>query len=87
MEKPNIAHRIVMIEVLLQAQHKSQFVSRNGERIWLERGQAATSYQKKLKTLIFLRLHQKFRGAVEKLVNLVFGQRMRESHGQRKESC
>jgi hypothetical protein len=38
-------HRIVMIELILQAQFKDGDVVRNGEIIHLKRGQIATSYQ------------------------------------------
>ncbi|GAB3801500.1 hypothetical protein GCM10028868_26450 [Virgibacillus kimchii] len=38
-------HRIVLIELLLQAQFKDGEVVRNGEIIFLKRGQIATSYQ------------------------------------------
>jgi hypothetical protein len=38
-------HRVVMIELLLQAQFKDGYVSRNGEALFLKRGQIATSYQ------------------------------------------
>lgn len=39
------SHRIVMIELLLQAQFKDGDVARNGEILHLKRGQIATSYQ------------------------------------------
>lgn len=39
------SHRIVMIELLLQAQFQDGDVVRNGEIIYLKRGQVATSYQ------------------------------------------
>lgn len=39
------AHRMVMIEILLQAQWQDGDVVRNGEIIHLKRGQVATSYQ------------------------------------------
>lgn len=38
-------HRLVMLEILLQAQFKDGEVARNGEIIFLKRGQLATSYQ------------------------------------------
>lgn len=38
-------HRVVMIELLLQAQFQDREVARNGEIIFLKRGQIATSYQ------------------------------------------
>jgi hypothetical protein len=38
-------HRIVMLEILLQAQFQDGEVVRNGEIIFLKRGQMATSYQ------------------------------------------
>lgn len=37
--------RVVLIELLLQAQHQDSKVVRNGEIIFLKRGQIATSYQ------------------------------------------
>lgn len=39
------SHRLVMIELLLQAQFKDGDVARNGEILHLKRGQIATSYQ------------------------------------------
>ena len=40
-----LKQRIVALELLLQAKHTAGFVSRNGEKVWLEAGQIATSYQ------------------------------------------
>mgnify|MGYP001255359665 FL=1 len=38
-------HKVVMIELILQAQFRDGEVVRNGEIIHLKRGQIATSYQ------------------------------------------
>lgn len=40
-----VTHKIILIELLLQAQFSSGEVVRNGEILYLERGQVATSYQ------------------------------------------
>ena len=69
----NIAHRIVMLELLLQAQHTPQFVSRNGEKIWLDRGQIATSYQQLANDVNSSDITPKVvRGAINKLEKLEF---------------
>lgn len=69
----NLAHQRVFIEVLLQAQHTGKYVSRNGERIWLERGQIATSYQKLAGSINQPEITPKVvRGAIEKLCKLGF---------------
>ncbi|WP_191560429.1 hypothetical protein [Metabacillus idriensis] len=39
-------HRVVLIEIILQAQFQDAEAARNGEIIFLKRGQLATSYRK-----------------------------------------
>lgn len=45
------AQRIVFLEILMQAAHAPLYVKRNGEQIWLERGQVATSYGQLVKDI------------------------------------
>jgi hypothetical protein len=62
-------HRIVMIELLLQAQFKDGEVVRNGEILHLKRGQVATSYQQLVDDISDKDIKVKVvRNAIEKLV-------------------
>jgi hypothetical protein len=62
-------HRIVMIELLLQAQFKDGEVVRNGEILHLKRGQVATSYQQLVDDIADKDIKVKVvRNAIEKLV-------------------
>lgn len=62
-------HRIVMIELLLQAQFKDGDVVRNGEILHLKRGQVATSYQHLVDDIGDKDIKVKVvRNAIEKLV-------------------
>jgi DNA replication protein DnaD len=62
-------HRIVLIELLLQAQFKDVEVVRNGEILFLKRGQIATSYQNLVDDIADKDISVKVvRNAIEKLV-------------------
>jgi uncharacterized phage protein (TIGR02220 family) len=62
-------HRIVLIELLLQAQYQDSEVVRNGEVIFLKRGQIATSYQQIVDDIADKTVTVKVvRNAIEKLV-------------------
>jgi hypothetical protein len=66
-------HRIVMIELLLQAQFKDGKVARNGEILDLKRGQIATSYQQIVDDISDKDITVKVvRNAIEKLVKYDF---------------
>lgn len=61
-------HRIVLIELLLQAQYQDGEVVRNGEVIFLKRGQIATSYQQLVDDIADKAITVKVvRNAIEKL--------------------
>lgn len=63
-------HKVVMIELLLQAQFKDCDVIRNGEIIHLKRGQIATSYQQLVDDIGDKEITVKVvRNAINKLVN------------------
>ena len=69
----NAYHRLVLLEILLQAQHKPQEVARNGEKILLDKGQLATSYQMLANDINLKEITPKVvRGAVNKLEKLGF---------------
>jgi DNA replication protein DnaD len=62
-------HRIVLIELLLQAQFKDGEVVRNGEILFLKRGQIATSYQNLVDDIADKDISLKVvRNAIEKLI-------------------
>lgn len=66
-------HRIVLIELLLQAQFQDNEVARNGEILFLKRGQVATSYQQLVNDISDKDVTVKVvRNAIEKLVKQNF---------------
>lgn len=66
-------HRIVLIELLLQAQFQDVEVALNGEVIFLKRGQLATSYQKLADEIADTDITARVvRNAINKLIKLGF---------------
>ncbi|WP_084788109.1 hypothetical protein [Anaerobacillus alkalidiazotrophicus] len=66
-------HRVVLLEILLQAQFQDTEVALNGEVIFLRRGQLATSYQKLVDDITDKAITVKVvRHAINKLVKYGF---------------
>ncbi|WP_432693984.1 hypothetical protein ACRBU7_14380 [Priestia aryabhattai] len=66
-------HRLVLIELILQAQFQDSHVVRNEEIIFLKRGQVATSYQKLVNDINSSEVTVKVvRSAINKLIKYNF---------------